>query len=191
MRLPYVPEDPQLENADDQATVERVKQRRGGTLIALDRALLHAPPIANGWNAFLGSVRTQNSLPDSIRELAMCRVAVLNQAWYEWHSHAPILEATNVLSADAVKYIRERPHGASSPPEGLLDEKHAAVLEYVDKMTIGCIVPDPLFQKIKTLFDERQVVEITATIAAYNCVSRFLVALDVGEMREKYGIDMS
>lgn len=49
MRLPYVPENPQLENADDQATVERVKERRGGKLIALDRALLHAPPIANGW----------------------------------------------------------------------------------------------------------------------------------------------
>ena len=31
------------------------------------------------------------------------------------------------------------------------------------------------------MFGERGVVEITATVAAYNCVSRFLVALDVGE----------
>jgi hypothetical protein len=28
---------------------------------------------------------------------------------------------------------------------------------------------------------DREVVELTATVAAYNCVSRFLVALDVGE----------
>ncbi len=27
-------------------------------------------------------------------------------------------------------------------------------------------------------------VEVTAVVAAYNCVSRFLVALDVGEMEE-------
>lgn len=121
----------------------------------------------------------------------MCRVAVLNQAWYEWHAHSPLLEATGVLSKNAIEYIRERPQNASAPPEGLLDEKHAAVLEYVDKMTIGCIVPDPVFNKLKSLFDERQVVEITATTAAYNCVSRFLVALDVGEMRDSYGIDMS
>lgn len=49
MRLPYVPEDPKLLNPDDQAVVERVKERRGGKLIALDRALLHAPPVADGW----------------------------------------------------------------------------------------------------------------------------------------------
>lgn len=48
MRLPYVPEDPKLQNPDDQAVVERVKERRGGKLIALDRALLHAPPVADG-----------------------------------------------------------------------------------------------------------------------------------------------
>lgn len=28
-------------------------------------------------------------------------------------------------------------------------------------------------------------------ISAYNCVSRFLVALDVGEMSSKYGLDFS
>jgi len=28
---------------------------------------------------------------------------------------------------------------------------------------------------------EREMVEVTATVAAYNCVSRFLVALEVGE----------
>jgi len=49
MRLPYVPADPQLPNPDDQAVVDRVKERRGGKLIALDRALLHAPPVADGW----------------------------------------------------------------------------------------------------------------------------------------------
>ena len=29
--------------------------------------------------------------------------------------------------------------------------------------------------------DSQELVELVATIAAYNCVSRFLVALDVGE----------
>jgi hypothetical protein len=28
-----------------------------------------------------------------VRETAICRVAVLNKAWYEWDSHSPILEA--------------------------------------------------------------------------------------------------
>lgn len=50
MRVEYIPKEPKLPNEDDQAIVERVKQRRGDKgLIQLDRALLHAPPVADGW----------------------------------------------------------------------------------------------------------------------------------------------
>lgn len=209
MRLPYIPADPQLPSPADQAIVERVKQRRGGALIGLDRALLHAPPVADGWNAFLGAVRTGTTLAASLRETAICRVAVLNRAWYEWEQHARILEGEGGggMAPEAVRYVRERPVGgahegaaaaAAAAPTGaadgrekLLDEKHLAVLDYTDAMTLGCVVPEPVFQRVKALFSDREVVEITSTVAAYNCVSRFLVALDVGEMAEKYGIDMS
>jgi alkylhydroperoxidase family enzyme len=48
-------------------------------------------------------------------------------------------------------------------------------------MTRTVTVPEEVFRELRACFDEREVVEITATVAAYNCVSRFLVALDVGE----------
>jgi alkylhydroperoxidase family enzyme len=192
MRLPYIPDDPQMATEEDAAIVQRVKDRRGGKLIALDKTLLHAPAVANGWNAFLGAIRTQTSLPDSIREIAICRVAVLNHAWYEWDSHRPILEKSGVLSAEAIEHLKERPEeGKQEERAKMFDERHLTVLEYTDAMTLGCIVPDPLFQKLKGFFSEKEVVEITSTVAAYNCVSRFLVALDVGEMAEKYDVDMS
>ena len=188
MRLPYIADDPQMETEEDAAIVQRVKDRRGGKLIALDKTLLHAPAVANGWNGFLGAIRTQTSLPGSVRELAICRVAILNNAWYEWDSHRPILEESGVLSPEAIESLKEK----SRPKDGgMFDEKHLAVLEYTDAMTLGCIVPQPLFDKLKSFFSEKEVVEITSTVAAYNCVSRFLVALDVGEMAEKYGVDMS
>jgi alkylhydroperoxidase family enzyme len=44
-------------------------------------------------------------------------------------------------------------------------------------MTRDVEVPDELFEELRWHFDERGVVELTATIAAYNLVSRFLVAL--------------
>ena len=185
MRLPYIDDDPKMDNAEDQAVVDRVKERRGGKLIALDKALLHAPPVADGWNAFLKSIRTQTTLSDSIRELAICRVASVNQAWYEWDAHRPILEKAGVLPQEVINKIMDPKWDGSG-----LDEKHLAVFEYTNAMTLGCIVKDPVFAKVKGLFSEREVVEITATVAAYNTVSRFLVALDVGEMREKYKVDM-
>jgi alkylhydroperoxidase family enzyme len=78
-----------------------------------------------------------------------------------------------------------------SPPnqvdEGVLSEGLAAVLSYTDAMTLNVTVPEDVFAKVKEHFSKREVVEITATIAAYNCVSRFLVALDVGERNAQKG----
>lgn len=185
MRLSYIPDDPKMSNPQDEAVVQRIKERRGGKLIALDKALLHAPPVADGWNSFLGAIRTKTTLPGSVRELAISRVAALNHAGFEWEAHAPLLKQTKVLSDETVEKVKDR----AWKGEGL-DEKHAAVLEYTDAMTTGCIVGQTVFDKLNGLFEEREVVEITATVAAYNCVSRFLVALDVGEMAEKYGVDM-
>jgi alkylhydroperoxidase family enzyme len=193
MRLPYIADDPQMDTTEDAAIVQRVKDRRGGKLIALDKTLLHAPAVANGWNSFLGAIRTETSLEGSVRELAICRVAVLNNAWYEWDQHRPILEDTGILSAEAVGSLKERPQPGDDKKlrQSIFDEKHLAVLEYTDAMTLGCIVPEPVFRQLKSFFSEKEVVEITSTIAAYNCVSRFLVALDVGEMAAKYDVDMS
>jgi len=50
MRLDYIPDPPNFSNPDDRAVEERVRQRRGEKgLIALDKTLLHSPPVADGW----------------------------------------------------------------------------------------------------------------------------------------------
>ena len=62
-----------------------------------------------------------------------------------------------------------------------MSAEQRAVLRYTDAMTKTVAVPDEVFEELRACFDEKEIVEITATVAAYNCVSRFLVALDVGE----------
>ncbi|OJD29715.1 4-carboxymuconolactone decarboxylase [Diplodia corticola] len=203
MRLPYVPNPPQFQGEADQAIVRRVQERRGERgLLELDRALLHSPPVADGWNSFLGAIRTRTSISASIRETAICRVAVLNRAWYEWMDHAPLLRATGDLDERDMEYIarrrpksqaQQRPGGTATDddiePSERLTERHLAVLDYTDAMTMDVSVPDELFARLRTLFSEREVVEITATVGAYNCVSRFLVALNVGEKNADTGPD--
>ncbi|RCI13039.1 hypothetical protein L249_0991 [Ophiocordyceps polyrhachis-furcata BCC 54312] len=181
MRLPYVDNPPPPTTAEDAAIVQRIAARRAPRpLQPLDLTLLHAPAVADGWNSFLGAVRTGTSLADDIRELAICRVAVCNGAWYEWHHHAPLAVRAGVVEAalDAVR--SSGPLEAVTRPKEL-DEGQWAVLLYTDEMTRYVRVKDDTFTLVHRLFCDRQVVELTATIAAYNCVSRFLVALDVGE----------
>ena len=178
MRLPYVPDPPPAQSPEDQAIINRVRTRRGSRgLISLDRALLYSPPVTDGWNSFLGAIRTGTTLSGDIREIAICRVAVINEAWYEWKAHAPIAAAAGV-SEDTLASLK------TGGKDGL-NEKQLAVVEYTDAMTKEVKVSEAVFEKLRGLFNEREVVEITATVGAYNCVSRFLVALDVGEMNDK------
>lgn len=53
------------------------------------------------------------------------------------------------------------------------------MLELTDAMTRDVIAPDSLVQRVLDHFDAKGVVEVVATIAAYNMVSRFPVALTV------------
>lgn len=202
MRLPYMPHDPppSSDPSTTAAYTQLFARRSPKPLLQLDLALLHSPPVATGWSSFLGSIRTQTSIPADIRELCICRVAVLNGANYEWEHHVPILREAGV-GERAVEEVKGRKAwrgwigedaGVVAEEEdnlyddhGGLNEKQRAVLAYTDAMTIGVKVSDEIFGELKKRFSEKDVVEITAAVAAYNCVSRFLVALDVGEMGEK------
>ena len=58
-------------------------------------------------------------------------------------------------------------------------EQQQAVLAYTDAMTRQVQVPDAVFARVAALHTPQEVVEITATVAAYNMVSRFLEALQI------------
>lgn len=50
MRIAYVSESPDFFDEEDISIYQRVKQRRGVSgPIKLDLALLHSPPVADGW----------------------------------------------------------------------------------------------------------------------------------------------
>ena len=96
---------------------------------------------------------------------------------------------------EGLKYILSAPPSTStnSPHKADtsigIDAQHAAILSYTDYMTLAVEVPDEVFATMKQEFNEREIVEITATVGTYNCVSRFLVALDVSERNGTEGME--
>jgi len=199
MRLNYVPDPPQFSDPEDQAIVDRIKARRpGNKLLDLDRTLLIAPQIASGWNAFLGSIRTQpnNSLPDSIRQVAIARTVALNRAWFAWTAHHDLLlaSADTKITREAIEYVLTAPPKSQHPVEdavGGFDKRHMAIMEYVDYITKDVKVPEEVVERLKGKdlgFSERNIVEITACTCAYNCTTRFLWGLNIaGEKGIEYG----
>lgn len=154
--------------------VAAIKARRGGELLELDRMLLHSPNYADGWNTFLGKVRNDLTVSNKLAELAICYVAVLNQANYELEQHSPLYLAAGG-SAEQVSAL-----GQDSLDETVFDATERAILQLTFDMTRLIDVPEETMAAVKAALDsEQQVVEIVGVIAAYNMVSRFLVALQV------------
>jgi alkylhydroperoxidase family enzyme len=176
MRLQYV--------EPDSLVTDAIRQRRGGELNELDRTLLHSLPIAGGWNVFLGAVRTQTTMPADLRELAICRVAALNSAWYEWKHYYPLALEAGIDDTLLQLVKKGREWDLSGMEDMLNGTLRWTLLRYVDCMTVQIKVPQQLFEDVSVWWTERQIVELTAIVASYNMVSRFLVALDVGEMNQ-------
>jgi alkylhydroperoxidase family enzyme len=53
------------------------------------------------------------------------------------------------------------------------------VLACCDSVTRDIHVPDAVFDAVRRHFDDREMVELTATVATYSLVSRFLEALRI------------
>lgn len=174
MRIPYAPNAPLTE--ESRRVYERIAVRRAPRpLIPLDLALLHNPAIADGYSSLLGAIRTQSSLPDALMELAICHVAVLTGAVYEWKSHS-VLALRAGVSADKLERLLR-----GETRQGF-DELEVAVLDFTKDSTIRVEVRDAVFHHLKTLLgSDKRVMELVMTVAAYNMVSRFLVGLDVTE----------
>jgi alkylhydroperoxidase family enzyme len=173
-RVPYVADRP---GRDEPELVARIRARRGGKLLNLDRMLLNSPPFASGWNTHLGAVRGELTVSLRLRELAICAVAVLNGADYELAHHAPELlrSGGTARQVEALKALNFGPEARD-----VFDPTELAVLRLTSEMTRNVKVSDATFADVRSqLGDDRQVVELVGAIATYNMVSRFLVALEV------------
>jgi len=135
--------------------------------------LLNSPPLAEGWEKLLTAIRNRSSVPPDLRELVILRVAVLNGAPFEFDAHVPhaLKAGLGQAKIDAV-----RTSEVGEPFNAL----ERAVLALTDEMTRNIHVRDAVFDPLRPHFDPKAMIELVATVAAYNMVSRFLEALGIG-----------
>ena len=166
-RIPYA----DLNNPEAKPLVERIVAERGG-ILHLYQMLLHSPPVASGWLNYLTAIRQQSTLSGALRELVIMRIAILNGAPYEAEQHAPIALKDGVTQAQLNEL-------ATWQDSTLFDAIQRAVLGYTDAMTRDIHVSPEIFAAVKAVMTDRLLVELTATVGAYNMVSRFLEALQI------------
>ena len=166
-RLPYA--DPAT--PETTALAQRIVRERGSVL-HLYAMLLHSPPVTEGWLRYLTAIRHECALPGQIRELVVIQVAHLNGARYEAEQHGPIALREGLTE----QQVGALPDWQAT---SVFDPAQRAALAYCDAMTRSVHVEPPVFDALRQHFNNRLIVELTATIGAYNMVSRFLEAIGI------------
>ena len=169
-RVPLFEEVDHPELAD---SIAKIKGARGGRLINIYRLMLHSPALANAWFDLNQAVRYGTEIDGQSREIAVIRVAILNDVEYVQQAHGPAYALKEGLTPEQVLAI------ANWQPAKLFSAPQRALLAYTDAMTREIDVPDAVYDEVRKHFSERQTVELTLLIGAYNMLTRFLKALKV------------
>jgi alkylhydroperoxidase family enzyme len=166
-------EYPDVDGLETGDLVARIAHERGGQVINLYRMLLHSPPVAEGWRALGTAIRTESSLDDRSRELAICLVARLTGSAYEWTPRPD-------RRPGGSRRAGTRRAAALAGPRRLLGARLGR--PGVDRGRHGRPAADRhVLRAAREVLDDRELVELTATAGFYACVARFVLALDVDD----------
>lgn len=181
-RVAYTPSD----IAEPADVVNAYRQRRvalkqnNGQLLNVDRTLLHSPAYAKGWLALISAVQDELNVATKLRQLAVCCVAVLTKSDYSHERyHAP-----DALKAGATQQQVDALWRVGTPDfdASLFDDTERAVIQLAVEMTQSVEVDESTFQAASAaLPSDQELVELVGIIATYNMLTRFLVALRVGQ----------
>lgn len=169
-RVPLIEEN---EHPELSELIAKIKGARGGRLINIYRLMLNSPALANAWFDLNQAVRYGTEIDGQSRELAVIRVAILNGVEYVQRAHGPAYALKEGLTPEQVAALWD--WRASQ----LFNAQQCALLAYTDAMTENIEVTDDVFDNARKHFSERQIVELTMLIGAYNMLTRFLKALKV------------
>jgi uncharacterized peroxidase-related enzyme len=139
------------------------------------RVLAHVEPAAEHLFEMLLTLKTRQSISLRHAELAIIVTSHLNRCHYCVEGHTPRLEVQGVAIDDPQQLI----DGTTSTP---LTETDKLVIEYAAAVTQSAQrLPESLFERLREVFTESQIVELTLRITLCGFFNRFNQALQIGE----------
>src|SRR6185503_20887703 len=144
-RVPLLDENDHPELAE---SIAKIKGARGGRLINIYRLMLHSPALANAWFDLNQAVRYGTEIDGQSREIAVIRVAILNNVEYVQQAHGPAYALKEGLTPEQVTAISDW------QPSKLFNAPQRALLAYTDAMTREIDVPDTVYDEVRTHFSE-------------------------------------
>jgi 4-carboxymuconolactone decarboxylase len=112
-------------------------------------------------------LRWQTSVPTRLNEFAILIIGRQWRSQVEWFAHAP-LAAKAGLSADVIAELKE-----GRRPAGMAEDE-AVVYDFVTELTTTKKVSDETYARAKKVFNDQQIVDLTAVSGNYVMVAMLL-----------------
>ncbi|HEX4880380.1 MAG TPA: carboxymuconolactone decarboxylase family protein [Limnobacter sp.] len=160
-RLPLLPRERM--NAAQQAAADSIIQGPRKAIFGPFVPLLHTPVLMERVGKLGEALRFEGSLPDKLRELAICVVSRETHNQFEWQTHAPLAAKAGVAQAslDALR-VGARPTGMPA------DE--AQVVDFVQELLLRHGVSDASYTHAVARLGEAGVVELCTLVGYFAMV---------------------
>ncbi|MFI6088342.1 carboxymuconolactone decarboxylase family protein [Streptomyces sp. NPDC051218] len=135
------------------------------------RMLMHSPSLAPGVLTLGDAVLQRNSLPDTLRELAIVRVGHVHGAGYEVYHHERAARAVG-LGEKALTAAETGSAGELSGPE-------AAVLTATDRLLARHTLDEATREELLAFLTVNQLADLVITVGFYQLICDFLNTFEV------------
>jgi len=129
--------------------------------------LMRSPVLGQRLFDLFHYLRWETSVPTRLNELAIIIIARQWRSQVEWFAHAP-LAAKAGLKAEIIAELKE-----GKRPSGMAEDE-TVVYDFVTELTTTQKVSDETFARAKKVFNDQQIVDLTAVAGNYVMVAMML-----------------
>jgi 4-carboxymuconolactone decarboxylase len=141
-------------------------------------ALLRSPVLGQRLFDLFHYLRWETSVPIRLNEFAIIIIARQWRSQVEWFAHAPLAEKAG-LSPRIIAELKD-----NKRPSGMAEDE-AVVYDFVTELTTMKKVSDETFARAKLVFNEQQIVDLTAVAGNYVMVAMILAMAEQSTPPEK------
>jgi 4-carboxymuconolactone decarboxylase len=135
--------------------------------------LLRSPMLGERLFKLLDYLRFNSTVPLRLNEFAILIQARLWTSQVEWHAHYPLAIKAGLSEAVAAD-LKQGQRPASMQPD------EAAVYDYCMELSTRHEVSDATFQRLRNIFSEQQIVDLTTTCGMYVTLAMLMNAIEQG-----------
>ena len=175
-RIPYLSRETAA--VEDKPLWDRLEAERKVPTGNIFRALANAPVLLDAFLSYANALRDGSALSPKLRELAILTVGHTTDSEYEIAHH----QSHGRKAGISREQLAAVPDVATSE---LFDDAERAVMALAKESTEKVQVSDATWAAAAQHLDERQLVELTLTIAWYNSGVRIMGLLDI-DLEDSY-----